>query len=55
MWIVLIVFIVLGMMVFSESNKPRSNNAKETIKQRYARGEIDKDTYNKMRSTLEND
>ncbi len=50
-----IVIIIVGMMFFNESNKSESKSAMDTIKQRYARGEIDKDTYKKMRATLEND
>lgn len=58
MWISWIaVLVVIGALLWWLAGKPRSRLAlhespEETLKQRYARGEINKDQYEKMLSDL---
>lgn len=57
MWIFWIVLIVLVIWIVQGSlgnnNTPKGENALEILKKRYAKGEIDKVEYDRMRKELE--
>ncbi len=52
-WGLVIVALVLGVRwLISQGKEPRSDSALETLRQRYARGEIDKDQLEAMKRDL---
>ena len=58
LWWVLIIAGIVALVRWlsgrsAEDEKPATNTALDLLKERYARGELDRDTYEKMRRDLE--
>ena len=58
LWWVLIIAGIVALVRWlsvrrAEDEKPAANSALDLLKERYARGELDHDTYEKMRRDLE--
>ncbi len=51
--IVGIIIIIVGAVVPSKSNKQKDSNSLEILKDRYAKGEITKEVFDKMKKDLE--
>ncbi len=51
--IVGIIIIIVGAIVPSKSNKQKDSNSLEILKDRYAKGEITKEAFDKMKKDLE--
>lgn len=53
LWWLLPIFIVIVLYLIAKKEEPRSESAKKILDKRLAKGEIDEETYNKLRQKLE--
>lgn len=53
LWWLLPIFIVIVLYLIAKKEEPRSESAKEILDKRLAKGEINEETYNKLRQKLE--
>lgn len=53
LWWLLPIFIVIVLYLIAKKEEPTSESAKKILDKRLAKGEIDEETYNKLRQKLE--